>query len=168
MSISMYQASIPVLIKVLGNLAKILEKAEAHAANRKIDPTVFVQGRLYPDMYPLARQIQIATDVAKGCASRLSGQTPPSYEDNETSFTDLQGRIARTIAHLQTFTAEQIDGTEESTITLKVGGRGKTFKGLPYLLEFVLPNVYFHTTTAYAILRHGGVELGKADFLGAH
>jgi hypothetical protein len=164
----MYQASIPVLTKVLANLAGILKKAETHAAQKKIDPAVFVQARLYPDMYPLARQIQIATDVAKGCASRLSGQTPPAYEDNETNFAELQARIAKTIAFLETFTAEQLDGTEEATITLKVGGREVTFKGLRYLLDFVLPNVYFHTTTAYAILRHGGVQLGKADFLGSH
>lgn len=168
MSLSMYQASIPVLAKTLANLAGILEKAEAHAANKKIDPAVFIQARLYPDMYPLARQVQIATDVAKGCAARLSGQTPPVYEDNEASFAELRGRIAKTVAFLESFTPGQIDGTEDATVTLKVGGRDKTFKGLPYLLEFVLPNVYFHTTTAYAILRHGGVELGKADFLGGH
>ncbi len=168
MSLSMYQASIPVLIKNLTNLAGILEKAEAHAADKKVDPAVFIQMRLYPDMYPLARQVQIATDVAKGCAARLSGQTPPVYDDNETTFAELQARIAKIIAFLNTFTPEQIDGTEEATITLKLGGRERSFKGLPYLLDFVLPNVYFHTTTAYAILRHGGVELGKADFLGHH
>jgi hypothetical protein len=168
MTISMYQAAIPVLTKVLGNLAGILEKAEAHAAAKQIDPAVFLQGRLYPDMYPLVRQIQIATDVAKGGAARLAGQTPPSYEDNETSFAELQARIAKTIAFLQTFTPGQIDGSEDHTVTLKVGGKERTFQGLPYLFEFVLPNVYFHTTTTYAILRHGGVELGKADFLGSH
>lgn len=168
MTISMYEASIPVLIKVLGNLAGILEKAEAYAAAKKIDPSVFLQARLYPDMYPLVRQVQIATDVAKGCASRLAGQTPPKYEDNETSFAELQSRIARTIVLLKAATPEQINGTEESTVTLLVGGKEKTFQGLPYLVEFVLPNVYFHTTTAYAILRHWGVELGKADFLGSH
>jgi len=168
MTISMYQASIPVLTKVLGNLAGILEKAEAHAVTKKIDPAVFIQARLYPDMYPLVRQIQIATDVAKGGAARLAGQTPPPFADTETSFTELQTRIAKTIAFLQTFTPGQIDGSEENTVTLPVGGREKTFAGLLYLLEFVLPNVYFHTTTAYAILRHGGVDLGKADFLGSH
>ena len=168
MSLSMYQASIPVLTQALGNLAKILEKGEAHAASKKIDPAVFIQGRLYPDMYPLARQVQIATDVAKGGAARLAGQTPPSYADTETSFAELQARIARTLAFLQGFTPEQIDGSEELSVTLKVGGRDKTFLGKPYLFEFVLPNVYFHTTTTYAILRHGGVELGKADFLGSH
>jgi uncharacterized protein len=168
MSLSMYQASIPVMTRVLGNLAGILEKGEVHALNRKIDPAVLLQLRLYPDMYPLVRQVQIATDVAKGGAARLAGQMPPSYADTETSFSELQARIAKTIAFLQTFTAEQIDGSEEHTITLKVGGREQTFQGLPYLFEFVLPNVYFHTSTAYAILRHGGATLGKADFLGSH
>jgi hypothetical protein len=164
----MYQASIPVLTKVLANLAKILEKAEAYATAKKIDPAVFVQARLYPNMYPLSRQVQIATDVAKGCASRLAGLEPPQYEDNETSFAELQARIVKTIAFLETFTPAQIDGTEDKSVTLKVGGREMTFQGLTYLLDFVLPNVYFHTTTAYAILRHWGVELGKADFLGSH
>lgn len=168
MTISMYQASMPVLIKVMGNLAEILNKAEAHAVADKIDPSVFLQARLYPDMYPLVRQVQISTDVAKGCASRLAGQTPPSFEDNETTFAELQSRIAKTIDLLRAARPEQIDGTEDATITLKVGGRERSFQGLPYLLEFVLPNVYFHTTTAYAILRHWGVVLGKADFLGSH
>lgn len=158
----------PVLIKVMGNLAEILNKAEAHAVADKIDPSVFLQARLYPDMYPLVRQVQISTDVAKGCASRLAGQTPPSFEDNETTFAELQSRIAKTIDLLRAARPEQIDGTEDATITLKVGGRERSFQGLPYLLEFVLPNVYFHTTTAYAILRHWGVVLGKADFLGSH
>lgn len=168
MTISMYQASIPVLTKVLSHLTGILEKAETHAAHQNIDPSVLIQSRLYPDMYPLVRQIQIATDVAKGGAARLAGQMPPPYADTETTFAELQTRLAKTIAFLQTVTPEQIDGSEEQTITLKVGGHEKTFAGLAYLLEFVLPNVYFHATTAYAILRHGGVNLGKADFLGSH
>ena len=168
MSISMYQASIPVLNGVLANLSKILEKAEAHAAEKKIAPEVFVQARLYPNMYPLVRQVQIATDVAKGCGARLAGQEPPKFEDNETTFAELQSRIAKTVAFLESFTPAQIDGTEEKMVNLKVGGYEKTFLGLPYLFEFVLPNVYFHTTTTYAILRHWGVELGKADFLGSH
>ena len=168
MTISMYQASIPVLIKALTNLANILEKAENHAEAKKIDPVVLLQARLFPDMYPLTRQVQIATDVAKGCGARLAGQQPPSFEDNESTFADLQMRIAKTIAFLETFSPAQIDGSEEKTITLKVGRRDISFQGLPYLFEFVLPNVYFHTTTAYAILRHWGLELGKMDFLGAH
>ncbi len=168
MTISMYQASIPVLNKALANLSKVLEKAEAHAAAKKIDPALFVQARLYPNMYPLARQVQIATDVAKGCGARLAGNEPPKYEDNETTFAELQTRIAKTIAFLETVTPSQIDGTEEKTVTLLVGGREWNFQGLSYLFDFVLPNVYFHTTTTYAILRHWGVELGKADFLGGH
>jgi hypothetical protein len=168
MTISMYQASIPILIKTLANLAGILRKAEAHASSKKIDPDIFIQGRLYPDMFPLARQIQIATDVAKSCPARLSGQTPPAYEDSERTFAELQTRIAKTITFLDSFTPVQIDGTEEASITLMFGKREFTFQGLAYLLEFVLPNVYFHVTTTYAILRHWGVELGKADFLGSH
>ena len=168
MTISMYHASIPVLNKALANLSKVLEKAEAHAAAKKIDPAVLVQARLYPNMYPLARQVQIATDVAKGCGARLAGNEPPKFEDNETTFVELQARIAKTLAFLETVTPSQIDGTEEKTVTLLVGGREWTFQGLSYLFDFVLPNVYFHTTTTYAILRHWGVELGKADFLGGH
>jgi len=117
-------------------------------------------------MYPLARQIQIATDVVKGCAARLAGQEPPSYADTESSFPELLARIDKTIAYLKTFTADQIDGSEERTIALKVGGKPMTFQGLAYLLNFVLPNLYFHTTTAYDILRHNGVVLGKSDYLG--
>jgi len=168
MSISMYQASIPVLTKILANLSKILEKAEAHAASKKIDQVVFVEARLFPDMYPLTRQVQIATDVAKGCGARLAGQEPPKFDDNEASFAELQARLAKTIAFLETFTPAQIDGTEENSIVFVAGGRERNFNGLAYLFDFVLPNVFFHTTTTYAILRHWGVELGKADFLGSH
>ena len=168
MSLSMYQASIPVMTRALTQLAGILEKAEAHAAAQKIDPTILIQARLYPNMYPLARQIQIASDVAKGGAARLAGETPPSYEDNESSFAELQARLAKTIAFLNTFTPDQIEGSEEKTITLPVGKRDMSFQGRPYLLDFVLPNIYFHSTTAYAILRHWGVELGKTDFLGSY
>ena len=168
MKISMYQASIPVLTKTLGNLEKILGKAEAHAADHKIDPAVFVQARLYPNMYPLARQIQIATDVAKGCPARLAGQEPPKYADDETSLAELRVRIAKTIAFLETFTPAQIDGSDEHEIRFIAGGHERKFDGLSYLFDFVLPNVYFHVTTTYAILRHWGVELGKADFLGSH
>lgn len=167
MSLSMFEASIPVMIKAMTNLAGILEKAEAHAATHKIDPSIFVNARLYPNMYPLARQIQIASDVAKGCAARLAGQTPPSYEDSETSFAELQARLAQTIAFLNTFTPEQINGSKEKIVTLKMGKRELHFQGGPYLLDFVLPNIYFHSATAYAILRHWGVDLGKGDFLGS-
>lgn len=167
MTISMYDLSIPVLTRAIRNLGAVLRKAEAHATARKIDPAVFLAARLYPDMYPLVRQVQIATDVAKGCASRLAGTTPPRFEDNETTFAELHERIARTLALLEAAEPERINGTEDATVNLSVGGRDLSFQGLPYLMEFVLPNVYFHSTTAYAILRHWGVELGKMDFLGS-
>jgi hypothetical protein len=166
MTISMYQASIPVFVHMLTNLNGILDKAAVHAEAKKIDPGVFVQARLFPDMFTLARQIQIATDMVKGCAARLAGTEPPKYEDNETSFAELKDRVDRTIAYVETFQAAQIDGTEEKAITLSVGGRTFQFTGIGYLLNFVLPNMYFHIAMVYAILRHGGVELGKADFLG--
>jgi hypothetical protein len=166
MAISMYLASIPPILRALTNLRTILEKAEAHAEARKIDPSVLVNARLYPDMFPLSRQVQIATDNAKGAASRLAGTTPPKYEDNESTFPELVARIDKTIALLKTFKPEQIDGSEEKTITLPMHDRTLTFKGLPYLLDYVIPNIYFHVTTAYAILRHNGVEIGKKDFLG--
>ena len=168
MTLSLFDASIPVMTRALGNLANILAKAEAHAAAHKIDPAIFIQARLYPDMYPLVRQIQIATDVAKGGAARLAGQTPPSYEDTESSFAELQARLAKTIAFLNTFTPEHINGSEERTVTLKVGKRDMSFLGQAYLLDFVLPNIFFHSSTAYAILRHWGVNLGKPDFLGSY
>lgn len=166
MSITMYQASIPVFVRMLGNLSAILDKAAAHAEVKKIDPSVFITARLAPDMYPLSRQVQIAADVAKGCAARLAGIDVPSYEDNESTFPELQARIAKTIAFIQSVTPEQIDGSEEREITLKFGSKEFHFLGQPYLLNFVYPNVYFHITTTYAILRHNGVELGKADYVG--
>jgi uncharacterized protein len=164
--ISMYAASIPVFVRMFDNLNVILEKGSAHAEARKIDPSVLINYRLAPDMYPLSRQVQIATDIAKGCAARLAGVEPPRFEDNETSFAELKARVDKTVGFLRGFTAAQIDGTEDRDISLKVGGRELAFKGLPYLLYFATPNVYFHITTAYAILRHAGVELGKMDFLG--
>lgn len=167
MTLSLYQASVPVCIRALNNLAAILKKAEVHAAEKKIDPGVFITARLAPTMYPLSRQIQIATDIAKGGAARLAGVENPSYADTETTFDELQARLAKTIAFLQTIKAEQVDGNEDKDIKLKVGGRELEFKGQAYLLTFVLPNVFFHVTTAYAILRHNGVELSKADYLGA-
>ena len=166
MSLTMYQASVPVFVHSLGNLSKILEKALAHAEAKKIDSAVFVNARLAPDMYPLSKQIQIATDMSKGCAARLAGIEVPSYADNETTFADLQERIAKTVSFLQSVSAEQVDGSEERAVTLKLRGKDVNFIGQPYLLYFVLPNFYFHVTTAYAILRHNGVELGKMDFIG--
>ncbi len=166
MTISMYQASVPAMIKTLSNLRNLLEKASTHAEAKKIDPSVLVNARLYPDMFPLSRQVQIATDMAKGAASRLAGQEVPRYEDNEATFPELIARLDKTIALLVTFKPGDIDGSEDRTITLPMRDRTLTFKGLPYLIDYVLPNVYFHTTTAFAILRHNGVEIGKKDFLG--
>ena len=164
--ISMYQASIPTLIHTLSNLVSILQKGAAHAENKKFDPTVLINSRLYPDMLPFSRQIQIATDNAKGCAARLAGLEPPKYEDTEASFPELIARVQKTIDYLKTFKPEQIDGSEDKTISLPLRNNVMTFQGMPYLLNFVLPNVYFHITTAYDILRHNGVELGKQDFIG--
>ena len=166
MSLTMYQASIPVFIRMLGNLSSILDKAAAHAEAKKIDPAIFINARLAPDMYPLSRQVQIATDVVKGCAARLAGIEVPSFEGNEATFPELQARIAKTVAFLQSVSAGQIDGSEERTVTLKVHGKDSDFSGQRYFLNFVLPNFYFHITTAYAILRHNGLELGKKDFVG--
>lgn len=166
MSLSMYQASVPVLIRMLTNLSAILDKAAAHAEAKKIDPSVFINARLAPDMLPFTFQVQTATDSAKGCAARLAGIEAPSFPDTEASFPELKQRLAKTITFLQSVKAEQIDGSEERNITLKLGSREIHFLGQPYLLTFVLPNFFFHVTTAYAILRHHGVEIGKQDFLG--
>jgi len=166
MSITMYQASIPVFVRMLGNLSAILDKAAAHAETKKIDPAIFVNARLAPDMFPLSRQVQIATDMVKGCAARLAGIEVPSYEDNETTFADLQERITKTVAFLQSVSASQIDGSEGRKITLKFGSKELNFLGQAYLLDFVLPNFHFHLTTTYAILRHSGVEIGKKDYVG--
>jgi uncharacterized protein len=166
MAITMYQASIPPLTRVLNNLAAILEKGAAHAEAKKIDPTVLINSRLYPDMFPLAKQIQIASDVARKGAARLAGLEAPKMEDDETTFPELIARLKKTAAYLETFTPTQIDGSEEKSISLPVGDKTMTLEGLPYLVSFILPNVYFHVSTAYNILRHCGVELGKLDYLG--
>ena len=166
MTISMYQACVPPLIHSLSNLAAILEKGAAHAEAKKIDPSVLIGTRLYPDMFPLSRQVQIASDVARRGAARLAEVEAPKIEDNETTFPELIARLQQTTSYLETLTPNMIDGSEEKSISLPVGKDTMTFKGMPYLLYFVLPNVYFHVTTAYDILRHCGVELGKMDFLG--
>ncbi len=162
----MYQISVPVFIRQLNNLSAILKKAEEHALAKKIEPEVFINARLAPDMFPLSRQVQIATDGVKGCAARLAGVEVPSYPDTEKTFPELQARIAKTIEFLKTFNAKQIDGSEERKVTLKLRGQDTTFSGQPYLLNFVLPNLYFHITTTYAILRHNGLDIGKKDFIG--
>lgn len=166
MTISMYQASVPVFIRTLNNLVGILEKGATHAETKKIDPSVLVNSRLFPDMFPLARQIQIASDIAKRGVAQIAGIEAPKFEDNETTFAELIDRIQKTISYLDTFKPEQVDGSEEKTITLQMPNNTLSFQGMPFLLYFVLPNVYFHVTTAYDILRHCGVEVGKQDFLG--
>ena len=165
MTISMYRISVPVFSARLAALSAMLSKAEANALERKIDPQVFLAARLAPDMFALTRQVQIATDHAKGAASRLAGREVPKYEDTEGSFADLQARIARTIDLLKGFAPGDIDGSEDRVIELKLGQRELSLPGLQYLLDVALPNFYFHVTTAYDILRHNGVPLGKRDFL---
>jgi hypothetical protein len=167
MTISMYEASIPVFIRMLKNLAGILAKGATYAEAKKIEPAVLVNSRLYPDMFPLARQVQIASDAAKGCGARLAGLEPPKLEDNEATFSELLTRIDKTITYLETLKPEQINGSEQKTITLQIRKNTMTFLGMPFLLNFALPNFYFHVTTAYDILRHCGVEIGKQDFIGA-
>jgi hypothetical protein len=167
MSISMYQLSVPVFVSTLRNVAALLDKAAAQAEARRIDESVFIHARLAPDMFALARQVQIATDIVKGAAARLAGAEVPRWDDNETTFAELQARIGKTIAFVQGFSAAQIDGSETRDIEFRLAGREARFKGLRYLLDFVLPNLYFHAATTYAILRHNGVEIGKMDFLGA-
>jgi len=162
----MYSLSVPVFNTTLANLSAILDKAAAHAEARKIDPAVLLSARLYPDMLPFTKQIQIASDSAKGGAARLTGAEPPAFEDSETTFAELKARIARTREYLATLAPEKFAGAEERAIELKMRNGTRHFVGLPYLAHYVLPNFFFHTTTAYAILRHNGVELGKMDFLG--
>ncbi len=164
---SMYDAVIPPLKRALTNLAANLKKGETHASAKKIEPSVLLNARLFADMYPLSRQVQIATDMSKGAAARLAGIEIPKYEDNETSFEELQARISKTIAFLDTIKADQLEGAEHRDIIITARGAEIAFKGLGYLLNWVTPNVYFHCTTAYNIMRHNGVELGKLDFLGS-
>jgi hypothetical protein len=162
----MYQASVPAFVQMLNNLSAILDKAEAHAANRKIEPEVLLNYRLAADMLPFVRQIQIAADLAKGAAARLAGIEVPKHDDTEKTFADLKARLAKTVAFVQSFEASDIDGSEDRDINLTLGEHTMSFKGQPYLVHFVMPNFYFHCTTAYDILRHCGVELGKRDFIG--
>jgi len=166
MSISMYQASIVPFTRSLKTLDSILGKAAAYAQARKIEDAVLLSSRLFPDMFPLVRQVQIATDTARSGAGRLAGAEFPTYEDKETTIQQLQQRIRDTITYLQTLNPGQIDGSEDRTISWQTRSSTRTMQGLPYLLEHLLPNIHFHVTTAYAILRHNGVEIGKKDFLG--
>lgn len=167
MSLTMYSCSIPVFIRSLNNLSAILAKAAHYATDKSIDGSVLITARLYPNMFALARQVQIACDVAKGAGARLSGEEAPKYEDNEATFDELQTRIKNTIAFLQSLPEDKINGTEEKEIVLQAGPTEYKFKGCDYLNLWALPNVYFHVTTTYNILRHNGLEIGKMDFLGA-
>jgi len=167
MSEPMYDHAIPVFAKMLGNLSTFLDKAAKHCEAKKIDPNALLGARLFPDMFPLTRQVQVATDQAKGGAARLAGLEVPKYEDTEKSFDDLKARIAKTVAFVNGVKPEQLAGSETREITLPIGPNTVKFKGEWYLKHFVLPNLYFHVTTAYDLLRHNGVELGKRDFIGS-
>lgn len=166
MTISMYQASVPVFTHMLANYIAVLQKGAAHAEAKKFDPAVLVSARLAPDMFDLARQVQIAADMAKGCGARLAGVEIPRYEDNETSFTELQARIAKTVSFLKGLDPKSIEGSETRHVTLKFPNAEFNFDGKDYLRNFVLPTVHFHITIAYAILRNKGVPLGKSDYFG--
>jgi hypothetical protein len=167
MTISMYTASVPVFVRALGNLRAVLQKGEHYAVEKNFAPDVLLQTRLIADMLPLVRQVQIATDMAKNGAFRLAGIDPPKFEDDETTFAQLYARIDRAIEAINTLGAAQIDGSESRAITLQMRTGEMKFQGLEYLLDFVLPNLFFHCTTTYAILREAGVQIGKMDFIGA-
>ncbi len=166
MTISMYEASVPVFVRMLNNLSAILDKGQAYAEAKKVAPDVLPASRLIVDMFPLSRQIQIATDHAKGAAARLAGADIPKYEDNEQTIEELKARIAKTISFVESFKPDQINGSEGREIVFPIRGSEIKFTGMAYLLEFALPNFYFHITTAYNILRQNGIEIGKRDFLG--
>lgn len=167
MALSMYEASVPAFQRTLKALDAILDKAAANAAERKFDPSILVAARLAPDMFPLSRQVQMASDHAKGCPARLAGVAVPSFPDTETTIPELKARIAQTLDFIATLKPDQIDGSEQRDISLRAGPRELSFKGQDYLVFFALPNFYFHVATAYDILRHNGVPVGKLDFLGA-
>jgi len=166
MAVSIYDISVPVFVRTLTNLKSVLEKAKAHALDHKIEESALISARLYPDMFPLSRQVQVATDMARGCGARLTGVEPPSYEDKEQSFDELIARVARTIDYLKGLDANAFADAATREITRPVRGKPHTFTGINYLLQFAIPNVYFHAATAYDILRHNGVSLGKSDFIG--
>ena len=166
MTISMYEASIPTFLHTLRSLKAILQKGVAHAETKKYEPTLLATTRLVADMLPLTRQVQIASDAAKGAAARLAGIDPPKFEDNETTMADLIARVDKTIDFLQSFKPEQLNGSEDRTITIQTPRQTFTFPGLVFLRHWALPNFFFHVTTAYNLLRHNGVDIGKADYLG--
>lgn len=168
MSFSMYEASVPVFTQILNSLAAIIDKAETHANAKNIDPAALLQARLYPDMFPFLRQIQVAADFAKGCSARLAGVEVPRYEDTEKSFADLRERIARTLAFINDLPRDAIEASDQRDIVTGSGAKVREFKGQDYLVHYALPHFYFHATTAYALLRHNGVEIGKKDFVGSY
>ncbi|MBA5605088.1 DUF1993 domain-containing protein [Duganella sp. FT3S] len=168
MTLSMYSASVPVFKQILNSLLAILDKAETHADQKKIDPQALLQFRLYPDMLPFTRQIQIACDFAKGCSARLGGMDVPAFEDNERSFAELKTRITRTLAFIDTVPQDQVAGSAARAITTGSGEKTKHFTGQTYLLHYALPHFFFHATTAYDILRHNGLDIGKKDFIGTY
>ncbi len=167
MTFSMFDASVPVFKQILTSLSAIIDKAEAHAAEKKIDPAALLQARLYPDMFPFLRQVQVACDFAKGCTARLAGVDVPRYDDSEASFADLKARIATTVAFIDSLPQDGIEASAQRDISTSSGANAKQFKGQVYLVHYALPHFYFHATTAYAILRHNGVEVGKKDFIGS-
>ncbi|KAB7739838.1 DUF1993 family protein [Parvibaculum sedimenti] len=167
MKLNMHQASIPLMLQMFGSISAVLDKAAAHCEERKIDPAILVGYRLAPDMIPLSGQIQIMTDQAKGCAARLAGIDIPSYADTEKTFDELKARIAKTADFVKSVTPDQIVGSEDREVVLKIGGNELKLKGSQYFFHFFLPNFYFHATTAYDILRHAGVQIGKRDFIGS-
>lgn len=166
MTISMYGMTVPVFTRLLNNLLALLDKAEAHAAERKFDTLVLSEARLAPDMIPLRGQIMIATDHVKGCISRLAGQPIPSWPDTERSFEELRARIGKALDLLAATKPEDVEGSDTREVTLKIGGKETTLSGEAYLTQRALPNFFFHVTTAYAILRHNGVPIGKSDYIG--
>ncbi|MCC6072982.1 DUF1993 family protein [Massilia sp. GCM10020059] len=168
MSFSMYEASVPVFTQILNSLAAIIDKAETHANEKNIDPAALLQARLYPDMFPFLRQVQVATDFAKGCSARLAGVEVPRYEDTEKSFADLRERIARTVAFISDLPRDAIEASDQRDIVTGSGAKVREFKGQDYLVHYAMPHFYFHATTAYALLRHNGVEIGKKDFIGSY
>ena len=168
MTISLYAASIPVFKQMLNAMSGVLTKAEAHATAKNIDPSVFLQARLAPDMFPLVRQVQIAVDFAKGVSGRLAEVELPKYDDNEATFAELQALISKVLAFVDTLKPEQVDSKEGIEIVTRPGTpKEKRFTGQAYLLTYGLPQFFFHVTTTYAILRHNGVEIGKRDYMGA-
>ncbi len=166
MAMSMYEASVPVFIRMLNNLVELLKKGEVFAEDKGFEKKLLLNSRLAVDMFPLSRQIQIADDVTRRCIERLAGDELTSVEDDEETFAEFYDRINRTVTYLKSIKPSQIDGTEDKSISLEVRGMTLNFSGIDFLRHFSMPNVYFHVTTAYDILRHNGVELGKLDFLG--